>query len=174
MNAPLTPDAPAQIQQPPSWLDSATAKVAGVGIAVAATYVTGRDAISRAFFKTVNKGDEGAFADLQREREIANAKVHEPARLSKFVHVSDAPEKIGAISREYDRQLRIRKAQLGFTNVFKEAKVLKKHQWWEVAFATSAVAIGAVGALIAISSSRDTVRKEDSLTKDIEQGGRGI
>ena len=100
--------------------------------------------------------------------------MHEPVKLGTSNNVLNAPELIGEIGKEYDRKLLIRKASLGFTNVFKEAKVLKRHQWWEVVFATSAVAVGAVGAIIAIASSRDAANKEDTLAKDIERGGRGV
>jgi hypothetical protein len=144
-----------------SWLDTTTAKVSGALFAIAATLVTARDAISRAFFKTVNKGEMGAFADLQITRDKEYNAISEAARSTKpwgqGEPVIDAPKRMAAVSREYDKALKERKKILGFNNVWDEAKVLKKHQWLEVAFATGAVASVAVGAIMAIASSRSKV-----------------
>jgi len=138
-----------------SWFDTMTAKVAGVIFAIAATVITFRDAVSRAFFKTVNKDPvNGAFADLQIERENKIA-----AALAKRGTDANIPKEIAKAGKEYDKALRIRRNELGFTGVFKEASVLKKHQWLEVGFATAAVASVAVGAIMAIASSRSTAKK---------------
>jgi hypothetical protein len=137
-----------------SWLDTTAAKVGGALFAVAATLITAKDAVSRAFFKTVNKGENGAFADLQKIREEKIGAV-----LAKKGTGIDIPTEIGKISKQYDKELAARKAELGFSSIFKQAKVLKRHQWLEVAFATGAVASVAVGAIMAIASARGKVKK---------------
>lgn len=165
-----------------SWLDTMTAKVAGVIFAVAATAVTFSDAVSRAFFKTVNKG--GAFIDLQKKRDDALEIINAPARgeeitlrgeeriITKITprEVPNAKSETRKILKIYDQELKARKKLLGYNNVFDEMSALKKHQWYEVAFATAAVASVAVGAIMAIASSRSTVKKHaEALEKQSSQ-----
>jgi hypothetical protein len=158
-------------QGPSSWLDTTAAKVGGALFAIAATAVTARDAISRAFFKTVNKGKEGAFADLQEIRDAEYNSISKAARgVAGWEHgtaVADAPKRMAEVSKKYDGALKKRREMLGFNNVWDEAKVLKKHQWLEVGFATAAVASVAVGAIMAIASARGKSKKlEEHLEKN--------
>jgi hypothetical protein len=146
-----------------SWFDTTAAKVTGVAFALGATYITARDAISRGFFKTVNKGEQGAFMDIQKTRDDAIAEATNAAKGSggktHGVAVADAKTKIREAVKAYDKELAVRRKLLGFNNVFDEMTALKKHQWLEVAFATGAVASVAVGAIMAIASSRSKVKK---------------
>ena len=157
--------------QPTSWLDSTAAKLAGAGAALAATLLTARVAISNAFFKTMNKESAGTFHDLQKKRDEAIAAVTAPAKEN--IPVFNAMDRVREINREYDSSYKHRRQLLNINGVFDEMKALKRHQWFEVLFATGAVASVAVGAIIAIASSRDAARKEDRIVTDIEKGGRG-
>src|SRR5579883_2829382 len=70
---PEAPESVAPIAQAPSrlpnWMDSTTAKVGEVVLAIAATVVTARHAIGNGYFKSMNKA--GAFTDLQTKRDEA-------------------------------------------------------------------------------------------------------
>lgn len=155
--------APSEIQGK-SVLDAPAVKIGGVVVALAATWITFRDAISRAFFKSMNKGDGGAFADLQNKRDNAINEITAPAR--KGVLVPDAMDKVNAVVKEYDRAYFKRRNMLGIGSVFDEMKALKRHQWMEVMFATGAVASVAVGAILAIASGRDAVIKKEQIERD--------
>lgn len=146
-----------------SFLDSPAVKTGGVVAALGATWITFRDAVSRAFFKSMNKGDGGAFADLQNTRDNAINTITAPAH--KGIPVPDAMDRINSVVREYDRAYLERRKMLGIGSVFDEMKALKRHQWMEVIFATGAVASVAVGAILAIASGRGAAIKNDQLER---------
>ena len=124
-----------------SWFDTAAAKLTAAVFAIGATLITARDAISRGFFKTVNKGPNGAFVDIQNERDAAIAAVTAPARSKKNpVSVANAPQEIRKINQQYEEAYKTRRKLLNFDGAFDEWKALKTHQRWEVAFASAAVA----------------------------------
>ncbi len=159
-----------------AWLDSTTAKVTGAVVAIGATLITARTEISRAFFKSTNKGANGAFTDLQKIRDDGINAVTNDAKFGR--PVPDAMDRIKKITVEYDRAYMERRKMLGIRNmfnplsVFDEAKALKRHQWLEVIFATAAVASIAVGAILTISSSRGAEKRLDDLEEN--KSSRGI
>jgi hypothetical protein len=168
---------PESTQPTRSWFDTTTAKLTGAVVAVGATLITARDAISRAFFKTLNKipgrdatpeqrAAHGAFTQLQNTRDFEINKV--------IVRFDDGeklnvPKEINKISKQYDIDLRARRKELGFTGVFQEAKTLRHHQWLEVAFATGAVASVAVGAIMAIASGRSKRSPKDQDSQQLSR-----
>lgn len=153
-----------------SILDAPAVKIGGVVAALGATWITFRDAVSRAFFKSMNKGDGGAFADLQTTRDNAINEITAPAR--KGVPVPNAMDKVNAVVKEYDRAYFKRRKMLGIGSVFDEMKALKRHQWMEVMFATGAVASVAVGAILAIASGRDAALKNEQLERETNDNGQ--
>jgi len=153
-------------------VDSTPAKIAGAAAGVIATMVTARDAISRAFFKTMNKGRNGAFYDLQKTRDEAIGEITAPAKRGEFV--PDAMDRVQKVIEKYDAEYIKRRKLLNIKGIGDEMKAIKQHQWWEIVFATGAVATLAVGAIITIASNRDAIRKTDTLEEEAEElSGRG-
>ena len=140
-----------------SWLDSPTVKAGGAVAAVAATYFMATDAIRRAFFKTMNKGTNGAFHDLQDARDKAISEIVAPAKSGHSV--PDAMDRVKEINSIYDNAYLERRKLLNIKGTIDEMKALKHHQWIEAIFATGAVASVAVGAILAIASNRETALK---------------
>ncbi len=169
INASPTPPSRGENIDVRSWIDSPAARLVGVGVTMAATLVAFRDAVSRAFFKSMNKGEHGAFADLQHTRDAAINAITKPVCSGN--PVPDAMDKVHAVVKRYDQAYLQRRKLLGIHGVFDEMKALKRHQWMEVLFTAGAVASVAVGAIIAIASGRDVVRKQDRL--EYENGKNG-
>lgn len=165
---------PSQPQKDPTaWLDSVGGKVAGVIVAAGATLIATRTAISAAFFKSMNKGPDGAFADLQRTRDMAINRITSPAKSG--ATVPDAMERIREINNTYDKAYVARRKTLHIHGVLDECKALKKHQRMEVMITAAAVATAAIGAIMTIASSRESGKKIDLLEEENRQGqGRGI
>lgn len=140
-----------------AWLDAPSTKIGGAAFAVGATVVTARDAISRGFFKTMNKAGSdtlgGAFADLQLERDDKINAITSPAKQG--VRVANATAEVERINREYHTALNTRMELLEVNNVLGKWQTLKPHQRMEVGFTTAAVASVAVGAILAITTSHN-------------------
>ena len=155
-----------------SWMDSTAAKLAGAAAAVGFTFATASHAISQAFFKNMNKAQ--AFTDLQNTRDKAIEHIIVPAVKHEEM-INSVPE-VAKINRIYEKQLAGRMKNLGFNNIVDKFQSLKRHQVMEVAFATSAVAGLAVGAIATIASNRDVLRKQDeieNLERDIDKHVQG-
>ena len=154
-----------------SLLDAPATKIGGVVLALGATWITFRDAVSRAFFKSMNKGEGGAFADLQNKRDNAINAI--TADTHKGISVPNAMDKVNEVVKEYDQAYLKRRELLGIHSVLDEMKALKRHQWMEVIFATGAVASVAVGAILAIASGRGAAIKQENLGHENEKSGQG-
>jgi len=188
-----------------SWMDSTMTQLAGAATAVGFTLATARHAISQAFHNSMNRGDDGTFKWLQGDRNrginaisgkmlnnptirpqellgtIKDPQIHAIVKDALAAESVDVMGKVKDINRIYDTSYRDFRKKLGIRNgfmgVFDEMKALKHHQWMEVAFATAAVASVAVGAIIAIASTRQTARlQEEELELEREntaQQGKG-
>jgi hypothetical protein len=159
-----------QTESPNSWADTPAAKFVGAGAAVAATLFTAKHAITSAFFKTVNKGSNGVFADIQNERDIKISEILSPAK--KGQPVENAAARVKEVNKTYEEAYKKIRENIKIRGVFDEAKTLKAHQWNEVIFAVGAVASIAVGAILTIASSREAANKDDD--NDVEKKGRGV
>jgi hypothetical protein len=146
------------------WLDTTQGKIAGAGVAGLATLMTARDAINRAYFKSMNKPGADTFTDLQTERDQKIGEVVAPVK--KGIEVPDAMDRVAVINRQYDTKLAERRRLMGIHSIFDEAKALKRHQWMEVLMSTGAVA--AVGAILAINSNRDIAQRQKELDEAVE------